>query len=247
MAPIPVWSGNLRLSLVLVPVRMFSAVSTEGTIAFRMIHEPSGQPIKYLKDVETEHGFEEVPEEEIIKGYEHTKGHHVLIEPKELDALKLEAKHTIDMARFVDRDEIDSGYFEKPYYLLPDGDEADEGYTVLRDALAKTKKVAIGQLIMHGREHLVGITAHNKGLVLVILRYADELRKAETYFDKIDATQRPPHRLLLGNLVALQAGRRTASSSTRVDSVGLIDPAEDHGREHAIRSNRPRPSVASER
>ena len=187
MAPIPVWSGNLRLSLVLVLVRMFPATSSEGTIAFRMIHEPSGKPIKYLKGVETDRGFEEVPEEEIIKGYEHTKGHHVLIEPQELDALKLEAKHTIDMARFVDRDEIDSRYFEKPYYLLPDGDEADEGYTVLRDAFAKTKKVAIGQLIMHGREHLVGITAHKKGLVLVILRYADELRKPEPYFDKIDA------------------------------------------------------------
>ena len=75
MAPIPVWSGNLRLSLVLVPVRMFQAISTEGTIAFRMIQEPSGQPIKYLKGVETERGFDEVSEEEIIKGYEHTKGH----------------------------------------------------------------------------------------------------------------------------------------------------------------------------
>jgi DNA end-binding protein Ku len=119
MAPIPVWSGNLRLSLVLVPVRLFPATSTEGTIAFRMIHEPSGKPIKYLKGIETERGFKEVPEEEIIRGYEHTKGHHVLIKPEELDAVKLEAKHTIDMARFVDRDEIDSRYFEKPYYLLP--------------------------------------------------------------------------------------------------------------------------------
>ena len=100
-----------------------------------MIHEPSGKPIKYLKGIETEQGFEEVPEEEIIKGYEHAKGHHVLINPEEIDALKLEAKHTIDMARFVDLDQIDSRYFEKPYYLLPDGDEADEGYTVLRDAL----------------------------------------------------------------------------------------------------------------
>jgi DNA end-binding protein Ku len=207
MAPIPVWSGNLRLSLVLVPVRMFPAVSTEGTIAFRMIHEPSGQPIKYLKGVETEEGFEEVPEEEIIKGYEHTKGHHVLIEPKELDALKLEAKHTIDMARFVDRDEIDSRYFEKPYYLLPDGDEADEGYTVLRDALAKTKKIAIGQLIMHGREHLVGITAHNKGLMLLILRYQDELRKAESYFDKIDATPQPDAVQLAVELIEEHSGK----------------------------------------
>src|SRR6476620_2818515 len=186
MAPIPVWSGNLRLSLVLVPVRMFPATSTEGNISFRMIHEPSGKPINYLKGIETEHGFEEVPEEEIIKGYEHTKGHHVLIEPQELDALKLEAKHTIHMARFVDRYEIHSRYFEKPYYLLPDGDSADEGYVVLRDALAKSKKLAIGQLIMHGREHLVGITAHKKGLMLLILRYQDALRKPDSYFDSLD-------------------------------------------------------------
>src|SRR6476619_896092 len=207
MAPIPVWSGNLRLSLVLVPVRMFPATSSEGAIAFRMIHEPSGQPIKYLKGIEAEGGFEEVLEEEIIKGYEHTKGHHVLIKPEELDELKLEAKHTIDMARFVDRDEIDSRYFEKPYYLLPDGDEADEGYTVLRDGLAKTKKVAIGQLIMHGREHLVGITAHKKGLVLVILRYADELRKPETYFDKIDAAPKADAVQLAVELVEEHSGK----------------------------------------
>ena len=184
--PSPFGQAISGFSLVLVPVRMFPATSSEGAIAFRMIHEPSGQPIKYLKGIETEDGFEEVPEEEIIKGYEHTKGHHVLLKPEELDELKLEAKHTIDMARFVNRDEIDSRYFEKPYYLLPDGDQADEGYTVLRDAFAKTKKAAIGQLIMHGREHLVGITAHKKGLMLLILRYQDELRKPDTYFDSID-------------------------------------------------------------
>ena len=207
MAPIPVWSGNLRLSLVLGPVRMFPATSTEGTIAFRMIHEPSGKPIKYLKGIETERGFEEVSEEEIIKGYEHTKGHHILINPEEIDALKLEAKHTIDMATFVDRDEIDSRYFEKPYYLLPDGDEADEGYTVLRDALAKTKKVAVGQLIMHGREHMVGITAHKKGLVLVILRYADELKEPESFFDKFDAEPKADAVKLAVNLIEDNSGK----------------------------------------
>jgi DNA end-binding protein Ku len=93
------------------PSGYFRRPRPEGTIAFRMIHAPSGKPIKYyLKVIETEHGFEEVPDEEIIKGYEHTKGHHVLIEPSELEALKLEAKHTIDMTTFVDRDEIDSRY-----------------------------------------------------------------------------------------------------------------------------------------
>ena len=111
------------------------------------------------------------------------------------------------MARFVDRDEIDSRYFEKPYYLLPDGDEADEGYTVLRDALARTKKIAIGQLIMHGREHLVGITAHKKGLVLVILRYADELRKSDSYFDKIDATPKADAVQLAAELIEEHSGK----------------------------------------
>jgi DNA end-binding protein Ku len=148
-----------------------------------------------------------VPEEEIVKGYEHTKGHHVLIRSEELDELKLEAKHTIDMVRFVARDEIDTRYFEKPYYLLPDGDEADEGYTVLRDALAKSKKVAIGQLIMHGREHLVGITAHKKGLVLVILRYADELREPESYFDKLDAEPKADAVELAVNLIEQHSGK----------------------------------------
>jgi DNA end-binding protein Ku len=207
MAPTPVWSGNLRLSLVLVPVRLYPATSTEGTIAFRMIHKPSGKPIKYLKGIETEQGLEEVPEEEIIKGYEHARGHHVLIDPREIDALKLEAKHTIDMTRFVNLDQIDSRYFEKPYYLLPDGDSADEGYVVLRDALAKSNKMAIGQLIMHGREHLVGITTHKKGLVLLILRYADELRKPEPYFDKIEAKADADAVKLATDLIEQESGK----------------------------------------
>jgi DNA end-binding protein Ku len=207
MAPTPVWSGNLRLSLVLVPVRLYPATSTEGTIAFRMIHKPSGKPIKYLKGIETEQDFEEVPEEEIIKGYEHARGHHVLIDPREIDALKLEAKHTIDMTRFVNLDQIDSRYFEKPYYLLPDGDSADEGYVVLRDALAKSNKMAIGQLIMHGREHLVGITTHKKGLVLLILRYADELRKPEPYFDKIEAKADADAVKLATDLIERESGK----------------------------------------
>jgi DNA end-binding protein Ku len=94
-------TGNLRLSLVLIPVRLVPAVSTEEAISFRQIHEPSGQPIKYVKGIREGDSFTEVPEEEIVKGYEYAKGHHVLIHPKELDELKLEAKHTINLERFV--------------------------------------------------------------------------------------------------------------------------------------------------
>ena len=207
MAPPSLWSGNLRLSLVLIPVKLCPAVSAEEAVSFRMIHEPSGKPIRYVKGVPTEQGFKEVAEDEIIKGYEHAKGQHVLIHPKELDELKLEAKHTIDMVRFVDEAEIDSRYWEKPYYLVPDGDEADEGYTVIRDALKQTHKVAVGQLIMHGRGHLVGIKAHGKGLMLSILRYGNEIRPAKPYFEGITAEPKPDAVALAAELIRRMSGR----------------------------------------
>jgi DNA end-binding protein Ku len=183
--PQSVWSGNLRLSLVLVPVKLYTASEVRG-VSFRMIHEPSGKPIRYSKGVRAKDGtFTEVDEDEIVKGYEHAKGHYVLLNQSELDDVKLEASHTIDMTVFVDRDAIDSRYFEKPYYLLPDGETAEEGYTVLREALKKTGKVAVGQIIMGGREHIVGILPHEKGLMLSILRYANEVRDAGAFFDTL--------------------------------------------------------------
>jgi DNA end-binding protein Ku len=219
--PASLWSGNLRLSLVLIPVKMYSAVSTEETISFRMIHEPSGQPIRYVKGIETEQGFKEVPEDEIVKGYEYAKGHHVLLRPEELDELRLEAKHTIDMVRFVNEPEIDSRYWEKPYYLMPEGDEADEGYVVIREALRQTRKVAIGQLIMGGRGHLVGIKAHGKGLLLSILRYANELRAHEPYFESLTSGAKADAVALAAELIEKQS---QASSSQRACLINISLP-----------------------
>ena len=207
MAPPALWSGNLRLSLVLISVRLIPAVSTEETISFRQIHEPSGTPIKQVKGAREGDTFTEVPDEEIVKGYEYAKGSHVLIDPKEIDDLKLEAKHTIDMVRFVDEDEIDSRYWEKPYYLVPDGDGADEGYAIMARALAETGKVAIGQLIMGGRAHLVGIKALRGGLMLSILRYADELRDFTPYFEGINVEAKPEAVGLAKELIEAESGR----------------------------------------
>jgi DNA end-binding protein Ku len=160
-----------------------------------------------VKGVHEGDTFREVPDEEIIKGYEYAKGHHVLIEPKELDELKLEAKHTIDMRQFVDEDDIDVRYWEKPYYLVPDGDEADEGYAIMARALSETGKVAIGQLIMHGREHLVGIKALKGGLMLSILRYPYELREPKPYFEEIRAELKPEAVELATELIEAESGR----------------------------------------
>jgi len=207
MAPPSLWSGNLRLSLVLIPVRLVPAVSTEEAISFRQIHEPSGTPIRYVKGVHDGDTFTEVPDAEIVKGYEYAKGSHVLIDPKEIDELKLEAKHTIDMKQFVDEDDIDSRYWEKPYYLVPDGDEADEGYAIMARALAETGKIAIGQLIMGGRAHLVGIKALKGGLMLSILRYADELRDPKPYFENINAELNKEAVGLAKELVEAESGK----------------------------------------
>ena len=200
------WSGNLRLSLVLIPVKLHAA-TTEGRIAFRQIHAPSGKAIRNVKGVRDGDTFTEVPDQEIVKGYEHSKGHYILIHPKELEDLKLEAKHTIDMVRFVDEAEIDPRFLEKPYYLTPDGDDADEGYTVIRDALKETGKVAIGQLVMNGREHLVGIKPYGKGLMLVILRYAYEVRSAEAYFEGISAAPKGDAVALATKLIEASMGQ----------------------------------------
>ena len=205
MPPHSLWSGNLRLSLVLIPVRLVPAISTEEAISVRQIHEPSGTPIRQVKGVRDGDTFTEVPDEEIIKGYEYAKGSHVLIDPKEIDELKLEAKHT--MVRFVDEGEIDSRYWEKPYYLVPDGDEADEGYAIMQRALAATRKVAIGQLIMQGRKHLVGIKALKGGLMLSILRYADELRDPKPYFEGINTKADPEAVGLAKELIEAESGR----------------------------------------
>ena len=207
MAPPSLWAGNLRLSLVLIPVRLVPAISTEEAISFRQIHEASGTPIRYVKGVHDGDTFTEVPDEEIVKGYEYAKGSHVLIDPKEIDELKLEAKHTIDMKQFVDEDDIDSRYWEKPYYLVPDGDEADEGYAIMARALAETGKIAIGQLIMGGRAHLVGIKALKGGLMLSILRYADELRDPKPYFENINAELNKEAVGLAKELVEAESGK----------------------------------------
>jgi DNA end-binding protein Ku len=160
--------------------------------------------VKGVRDGDT---FTEVPDEEIIKGYEYAKGQHVLIDPKEIDDLKLEAKHTIDMRQFVEEEEIDSRYWEKPYYLVPDGDEANEGYAIMQRALAETGKVAVGQLIMHGRAHLVGIKALKGGLMLSILRYQDELRDPKPYFESINAELNPEALGLAKELIEAESGK----------------------------------------
>jgi DNA end-binding protein Ku len=182
MAARPYWKGQIRLALVSIPVEIYSATKSGATIAFNQIHEPTGKRIKYEKVVP---GVGPVDADEIVKGYQVEKGNYVLLQDDEIEAVKLESKKTLDLAQFVDQHEIDPLYYEKPYYVVPADDLAEEAFVVLREALRRTKKVALGQLAMRGREYIVSLKPCGRGILMETLRYADEVNKAQGYFRDI--------------------------------------------------------------
>ncbi|HEV2567264.1 Ku protein [Sphingomonas sp.] len=192
MAARAYWQGQIRLALVSIPVEIYSATKSGAQISFNQIHEPSGKRIKYEKVAP---GIGPVDPDEIKRGFEYEKGSYVLLEDEEIDAVKLESKKTLELTQFVDADEIDVLYFEKPYYVVPADDLAEEAFIVLREALKRTRKVGLGQLALRGREYIVSLKPCGRGIVLETLRYADEVNKAQSYFRDIGDAQ-PDEELL---------------------------------------------------
>jgi len=198
------WQGQIRLALVSIPVEVYAATKSGAAIAFHQIHEPSGKRINYEKVVQ---GIGPVDRDEIVKGYEVSKGNYVLLDDDEIEAAKVESRRTLDLVQFVDAGSIDVFYFEKPYYVVPADDLAEEAFVVLREALRASGKVAIGQISVRGRETLVSLKPCGKGIVLETMRYADEVRRAQEYFKDIPATK--PDKALL-DLATTLIEQRTA-------------------------------------
>ncbi len=192
MAARAYWQGQIRLALVSIPVEIYTATKTGAQIAFHQIHEPSGKRVKYEKVVP---GIGPVDLDEIVKGYEVEKGKYVLLEPDEIEAVKLESKKTLELTQFVDISEIDVLYYERPYYVVPADDLAEEAFIVLREALRRTKKVGLGQLALRGREYIVSLKPCGRGMVLETLRYADEVNRATSYFRDIEEGKPDPELL----------------------------------------------------
>jgi len=184
------WKGHLRLALVTIPIRLVSATASEDKIALHQVDRKSKQRIRYQK-VAGETG-KVVPQTDIVQGYELDDGTYVLFEPDELDKLKLSTRHTIELTEFVEACSIDPLYFDKPYYVLPDGDVAEEGYRIIRDALKASKKFGIGQLTMRGRENLIAMKPSGEGLMIETLRYANEVREADEIFSDIGKAKLRP-------------------------------------------------------
>src|SRR6478752_77124 len=214
MAARAIWRGQIRLALVSIPIELFPATKSGAQIQFHQVHEPSGKRIKYEKVVP---GIGPVDRDEIVKGYEVSKGHYVLLDPDEIDSVKLESRKTLDLVEFVDEDGIDSMYFDKPYYVVPADDLAEEAYVVLRDALKAANKIGVGQLAMRGQEYVVALKPLDRGLVLETLRYADEVNKSSGFFRDIGDHKPDPDLLDMASMLIER-------------KAGEFDPKDFHNR-----------------
>jgi DNA end-binding protein Ku len=178
----PIWTGQIRLALVALPVKLYSALDAREKISFNQIHEPSKQRIRYEKVAP---GVGAVDKDEIVKGYEYQKGRYVLFSDEEFEALKVESKKTLDMIQFAPAETIDPIYFDKPYYALPDGKLAEEPYIVVRDALRRTNTIGLGQITMRGRSYIAAVKSYEDGLLVETVHYKEELRAANAFFDDL--------------------------------------------------------------
>jgi DNA end-binding protein Ku len=180
----PIWQGNLRLSLVSCPVALYGATSRASDISFHLLNPKTNNRIRMIP---TDPDSGPVERADLVKGYEISKNHYVVLSSDELDAVKLETTHTIEIERFVDEKDIDRLYWNDPYYLIPNEKTGVEAYTVIRDALKDAGRIALGRVVMHTRERLVALEPRDKGIIVYTLRMADEVVTPKDAFDDIPA------------------------------------------------------------
>lgn len=183
----PFWSGRLQISLVSFGIKMFPATEAKSEIRFHQIHRKSGERVHH-QNVAGDDGAP-IEKDDIVKGYEYSKGKYVTLEPEELEKVRIPSKQTIEIAQFVGMQEIDPAMLERPYFVLPEDDAQAEAFAVVRKALQQTGKVGLGKIAFGGREHLIAIAVPNDeslgGMMGYTMRYPAELRNATQYFSEI--------------------------------------------------------------
>jgi DNA end-binding protein Ku len=188
----PYWSGQVQISLVQFGVSLYTATESKSQISFHQISRSTGERIRHQKVLqsaaENEESASAVGKDDIVKGYEYSKGQYVLIEPSELENLRVPSKHTIAVSQFIDMADLNPEYVEKPYFVVPENDAQAEAFAVVREALVKSGKAAIGKVSFSGREHIVAVapaSGDNRGMMGYTLRFPNELRSAAEYFRDI--------------------------------------------------------------
>lgn len=182
MAARPTWQGHLKLSLVTCPVALYTATSSASHVSFHLINPETNNRIRM---VPTDPETGPVERSDLVKGYEVSKDEYVLFDDEDFDKVRLESTRTISIDEFVDEDDIDRLYWNDPFYVVPEKGVGAEAFAVIRDAMQAAGKVAIGCLVLRGRERQIALEVRGKGLVAYSLRAHDEVRDAADYFDDI--------------------------------------------------------------
>jgi len=185
MAPRASWKGYIKLSLVSCPVRLYPATSASERISFHQLHKDTHNRIN-MKPVDPELGL--VERSDLVKGYEYEPKQYIILDDSDLDAVRIESNHTMNIEAFVDASEVDVIYEDSPYYMAPDGAMAEETFAVLRDAMRKAGKVGIARLVLSSRERVVTIGPRENGMFVCTLRNPAEVRGTAEYFTGIPET-----------------------------------------------------------
>ena len=170
-----IWKGHIRFSLVTIPVRIYNAIETSQQISFKQLHRDDNGPVGY--DKVCRKCNETVSQEDIVKGYPYEPDSYVVIEPEDIQKIKLKSTKVIEIEGFVDPKDVPSTLYDTPYFAGPDGEVAAKAYALLCETLKKTGKMGIGKVVLRDRESVMLLSAQDKGLVLYKLRWPKEMRK----------------------------------------------------------------------
>src|SRR5213596_3647926 len=204
MAARATWKGFLKISLVNIPIKVFPATESGGAISFNQLHGECQTRIQQKRWCP--HCSREVPNSEIVKGYEFEKGRYVIMSEDDFDKVRPESTRVIDLVQFADEASIDPMYVDRTYYLAPDGGMAADAFAVMRDGMAG--KVGVGKLALYGREYLVAVKPHGRGIVMYTLHHAAEIRSIETVEEltAVSSTVKPEEIRLARQVIATFEG-----------------------------------------
>ena len=206
MAQRPIWRGQLRLALVSCPVALYTARHERGTIRFNLINPQTGNRIRMVTlDAETN---EEVSRRDLVKGYEFKKDHYLLLSDGDFDSVKVESSSVITIEKFVEMGSIDPIYFDNSYYIAPDGKGSDDVYAVLREAIARTGRIALARVVISQRERTMALRPMDGGLAAHTLLEGRDLNSPKELFEDVAATKTDPEMVkLAAELVDRQTGQ----------------------------------------
>ena len=182
MAARPTWKGYLKISLVNIPIKVFPATDTGATISFNQLHAECQTRIQQKRWCP--HCEREIPNTDIVKGYEFEKGRYVVVGDEDIEKVRVESTRVINLERFTDANAIDAIYLERPYYLAPDGPVAKDAFAVIREGMKG--KAGIGKVALYGREYLVKVEPRERGLIMYTLRHANEIRSMKAIDELAD-------------------------------------------------------------